>query len=356
MNVAIIIGVRPNFIKIAPLIEEMKHHRGIKATVIHTGQHYDVQMSEIFFKELRIPKPDYNLGVGSESHAMQTAKIMERLEPVLLRLRADWLLVMGDVNSTLAGALVASKIGLPIGHIEAGMRSFNKRMPEEINRIVTDHLSSLLFCPTKTSVANLRKEGITKGVYYTGDIMCDAFLRNIALGKEKSNILKKLQVKPKEYFLLTVHRAQNTEGIKQIKSILQALKGVSERIIFPVHPRTKKQMSRLSLFTSRMPHLMLIDPLSYLDMLFLEANAKKILTDSGGVQKEAYWAGIPCITLREETEWVESLRGGWNCLVGNDPQRILEAIQNPFPKTRRKNYFGNGKTAQKIIKLLEEKM
>jgi len=351
IKILIIVGTRPNFIKVAPLIKEMRRYRKIESILVHTGQHYDFEMSKVFFQELKIPKPDYNLEVGSGSHAWQTAKIMEKLESLILKEKPDLVIVVGDVNSTLAGALTAAKLWIPVVHIEAGLRSYNKTMPEEINRLLTDHVSDFLFCPTKTAVDNLEGEGIKKGVFNVGDIMYDALLG--VKGKiKKSKILKKFKLKPKSYILMTVHRASNTNNLKNLEKIITAAGNSKEKIIFPIHPRTKKQIKKIKLPDFK--NLEIIKPVSYLDMLVLEKNAKKILTDSGGVQKEAYWLKVPCLTFREETEWPETVRSGWNVLVGCDEEEILKTIQK-FNLSQRKhyNYFGTGRTAKKIMEILE---
>ena len=346
----IVVGARPNFIKIAPLFEEFKNYKNIKPVLVHTGQHYDYEMSQIFFQDLDIPKPDYNLGVGSGSHAYQTAEAMKRLEPALLKEKPDLVIVVGDVNSTLAGALAAVKLHIPVAHIEAGLRSFDMSIPEEINRVLTDHISDFLFCPTKTAVKNLKKEGITKGVYFTGDIMYDAFLENIKIAQEKSKILQKLKLKPKTYLLLTLHRPFNVDNLDNLKKILKAVGESGEKIIFPVHPRTKKQLKKLKIYKPK--NLKIIDPVGYMDILFLEKNAEKILTDSGGIQKEAYWLKVPCITLRKKTEWVETVKDGWNILVGRDKNKIQKAIKFFNPRKKQHKYFGDGKTAKRIVKIL----
>jgi len=349
----IIVGARPNFVKIAPLYAEFKKYKEIKPVLVHTGQHYDFEMSQIFFQELKIPKPDYNLGVGSGSHAWQTAKVMEKLEPVILKEKPDLVIVVGDVNSTLAGALVAAKLNIPVAHIEAGLRSYDKTMPEEVNRVLADHISDFLFCPTKTAVENLKKEGIVKGVYNVGDIMYDTFLKGIKIARRKSKILEKLNLKPKTFLLLTVHRPSNVDNLENLREILKAMQESGEQTVFPAHPRTEKQLKKLKL-EIRNWKLRIIPPVGYLDMLRLEKNAKKILTDSGGLQKEAYWSKIPCITLRKKTEWVETVKSGWNILVGASPRLIKKAIREFEGKKSadRISPFGNRKTAKNIINIL----
>ena len=348
-KILIVVGARPNFVKVSPLLEEIKKYRQIKPILVHTGQHYDFEMSQVFFQDLKIPKPDYNLGVGSGSHAYQTAEIMKRLEPVILKEKPDLVIVVGDVNSTLAGALTAAKLHIPVAHIEAGLRSYDKFMPEEINRLLTDHISQLLFCPTKTAVENLKKEGIKKGIYNVGDIMYDIFKSKIK--NQKSKILQKLELKPKSYLLLTIHRPSNVDNLENLKNILEAIKESNEKIIFPAHPRTKKQLKKLKLKIENWK-LKIIAPQGYVDMLCLEKNTKKILTDSGGVQKEAYWSRIPCLTLRKETEWVETVKSGWNKLVNRNKNKIIQTINFFQPQKKQPQYFGSGKASQKILQIL----
>ena len=318
--------------------------------LVHTGQHYDFEMSQVFFQELKIPKPDYNLGVGSGSHARQTAKIMEKLEPVILRENPGLVIVVGDVNSTLAGALTAAKLNIPLTHIEAGLRSYDKTMPEEINRVLTDHISDFLFCPTETAVKNLKKEGITRGVYNVGDIMYDTLMIS-KLKIQKSKLLEKVGLKPKQYLLLTVHRASNTDNLDNLRKIVMAVKESGEKIVFPVHPRTKKQLKKLKIKNLKFK---IIAPQSYFNMLVLEKNAKKILTDSGGVQKEAYWMKVPCITTRDETEWVETVKSGWNILTGVDEKKIKKAIKYFQPQKTQESWYGKGQAAKKILPILSK--
>ncbi|MDD2696653.1 MAG: UDP-N-acetylglucosamine 2-epimerase (non-hydrolyzing) [Candidatus Pacebacteria bacterium] len=350
MKVLIVVGARPNFIKVTPILKEFKKYNSVKSILVHTGQHYDFEMSQIFFKDLEIPKPNYNLGVGVGSHARQTAKIMEKLEPVILREKPDLVIVVGDVNSTLAGALTAAKLNIPVVHVEAGLRSYDKTMPEEINRLLTDHISKSLFCPTETAVKNLKKEGIKKGLYRVGDIMYDTLL-NSKLKAQSSKLLRRLRLKPKQYLLLTIHRASNTDNLENLRKIITTIGESGEKVVFPIHPRTKKQLKKLKLKIKNWK-LRIIAPLGYLDMLVLENNAKKILTDSGGVQKEAYWLKVPCLTLRKETEWIETVKDGWNILVGQNKVKILKAIKNFQPKGPQHRHFGNGRTAKMITNIL----
>lgn len=352
MKIATVVGARPQFIKAAPVSRVLRvRHTEI---LIHTGQHYDPNMSDIFFDELNIPRPDYNLGVGSGSHGAQTGAILKEVEEVLIREKPDALLVYGDTNSTLAGALAAAKLHIPVLHIEAGLRSFNRKMPEEINRVLTDHLSELLFCPTTTAVQNLATEGITNGVYLNGDVMYDAFLYNRELARSKESLLAKLAVKRGEYILCTIHRAENTDEPGRLKEIFLALSQVSRPVILPLHPRTQKIIREQGLEKSLGSQVKVIDPVGYLDMITLEADAWKVLTDSGGVQKEAYFAGVPCITLRDETEWLETVQAGWNRLAGAESGEILRAVEEFTPPSFHPGVFGNGDAAGEFVKILEE--
>lgn len=347
-TIASVVGARPQFIKAAPVSRAFSS--AFDEKLIHTGQHYDYGMSEIFFTELGIRAPDYNLGVGSGSHAEQTGKMMVELEKVLRSIDPDLVLVYGDTNSTLAGALTAAKMQIPVAHVEAGLRSHNRAMPEEINRIVTDHLSNILLCPTDAAVQSLAQEGIVNGVHNVGDVMYDALLHNISLAREKSPILTKLDLKSGGYTLATVHRAANTDVPTNMDAILMAFGQLSTRIVFPLHPRTRKLLSQFGL--SVPPNVSLIEPIGYLDMLILEENADCIMTDSGGIQKEAYLLGVRCITLRDETEWVETVETGWNRLVGVDTEAICAAYETWFPGKERPELYGNGQAAQKIADII----
>ena len=389
MKIVTIVGARPQFIKAASvsraiqafnekgsLIGRLSSKKKIREIFVHTGQHYDYLLDRVFFEELELPKPDYHLGVGSGSHARQTSVMLERIETVLEREKPEIVVVYGDTNSTLAGALAAAKLNIPVAHVEAGLRSYKRTMPEEINRLLTDHLSTLLFCPTTQAVRNLLKEGIkngkTKIVEKVGDVMYDSILYYSKLAGEKSTILKDLglslslglftpnsKLQTPNYYLATLHRAENTDDPRRLKSILRALSEIGKKmpVVLPLHPRTRKVIKVYDLFP-KSKGIKLIEPISYLNMLNLEKNAMAILTDSGGVQKEAYWLKVPCFTLREETEWVETVKDGWNVLVGTRVKRILEEVNQVERRKRIKkgvNIFGNGRASEKIVQILVRK-
>jgi UDP-GlcNAc3NAcA epimerase len=390
MKIVTIVGARPQFIKAAAvsrairsLNKEGGRHpkRRIREILVHTGQHYDYLMDTIFFEQLKLPKPHYHLDAGSGSHGRQTGIMIERIETVLVRERPEMAMVYGDTNSTLAGALAAAKLHIPVAHVEAGLRSYNRMMPEEVNRLLTDHISTLLFCPTGQAVRNLRKEGIKDGeanaVLKVGDVMYDSILYYSQMAEKKSTILKDLglltqhsapriphsafrtpnsALRIPHYYLATLHRAENTDHPERLRSILKALKEIGKDVpvILPLHPRTKKMMEAYHLLAMNRG-LKWIDPVSYLDMIMLEKNAKAIFTDSGGVQKEAYWLGVPCLTLREETEWVETVKSGWNLLVGTDAKKILEGVsrlERKKPLKGKMELFGDGRASEKIVKTL----
>ena len=349
MKIITVLGARPQFIKAAPVSRELrKIHTEL---IIHTGQHYDANMSDIFFEELEIPKPDFHLGVGSGNHGKQTGEMLAKIEEILVGEKPDYLLVYGDTNSTLAGALAASKLHIPVIHIEAGLRSFNKKMPEEINRIMTDHVSDLLFCPTKTAVKNLENENILESVFNVGDVMYDAVEYNLKLAKDKSEILEKEKLISKEYYLITVHRAENTDDFAKMKNVIDAFTQIKGDKVWPIHPRTRKVIEDQGFDLKEVPGLHVIDPVGYLDMLTLEQNARKIITDSGGVQKEAYFMQIPCITMREQTEWVETLEGNANILVGTDPEKIVSAVEKTVTPIYQ-DLFGDGKASVHISEMI----
>lgn len=357
-KLAIVVGARPNFIKIAPIMKAIERHNScsvncrIEPLLVHTGQHYDFQMSQVFFQELAIPRPDIHLAIGSGSHGEQTGRAMIEIERVLVKHNPDMVMVLGDVNSTLAGALVAAKMHIRVAHVEAGLRSFDRTMPEEINRVLTDHVSDLLFCPTRTALENLRREDVTKGVHHTGDVMVDA-LMSCQEAAEKSNILDELGLVSRQYLVATVHRASNTDDKGNLQGILDALSASGERVVFPIHPRTRQAMTRMEIDPPT-NNVSLVDPLGYLDFLKLVGHARKVLTDSGGLQKEAYILGVPCVTLRENTEWVETLESGWNTLVGSDQARILAALRDTVTTAQSRAAFGNGKSSVAIVEILAQ--
>jgi UDP-N-acetylglucosamine 2-epimerase len=348
MKILTIIGARPQFIKAAMVSHILRKDN--TEVLVHTGQHYDYLMSDVFFKELEIPQPNYNLEVGSAKHSEQTGQMLIRLEPIFEQEKPDCVLVYGDTNSTLAGALVASKLHIPVAHVEAGLRSFNREMPEEINRVLTDHISQFLFCPSQAAVENLKLEGITSGVQVVGDVMYDAILNYIKVAKKKSNILRSLNLDPKKYLLATMHRPVNVDDTGRLSNILETLSAIGETVIFPAHPRTFKSISTAGFSLGK--NIKLVEPVGYLDMLWLEKNARMILTDSGGVQKEAYWAEVPCITLREETEWVETVQSGWNMTVGMERTKIMNAVRGFSIPASHPVLFGDGHASVQIVQHL----
>jgi UDP-GlcNAc3NAcA epimerase len=365
MKFVSIVGARPQFIKMAPLSRSFERHNSlggapIENLIVHTGQHYDAGMSDIFFAELRIPHAAVNLGVGSGHHGSQTGQMLAKIEQVLFETRSDMVVIYGDTNSTVAGALAAAKLHIPVAHVEAGVRSFNRRMPEEINRVVADHVSDLLLAPTPTAMENLEKEGLSRRAILTGDVMYDAVLFNRELAERSSNILKQLALVPGEYGVVTVHRAENTDNEQRLGNLLTAFNDIAAGglpLVFPIHPRTAKLLPVKFPAWSAHPRLHLIEPIGYLDMLCLVAHARVTLADSGGLQKEAFFLGCPCVTLREETEWVETIRGGGNILAGVEPNKICEAVstwESRFP-TGKAGFsaemtaaFGDGHAADKI--------
>lgn len=350
MKIASIVGARPNFIKLAPVSREIR--KNFEELIIHTGQHYDYEMDRIFFQELGMPEPDYNLGIGSASHGHQTGKMLEGIEGVLLKEKPDVAVVFGDTNTTLAGALAASKLHIPVAHVEAGLRSFDKMMPEEINRVLADHCSDLLFCPTKTALDNLRNEGLEEGVHLTGDVMADILMDCLEIAENSSNILEDLALVPGEYYLATVHRAENTDNPQKLRSIVEALIDIGN-VLFPCHPRTEKCLKDNGLWIRANKCLRVVKPVGYMDMLLLEKNAQKILTDSGGIQKEAYMLKVPCITMRNETEWIETIKDGWNVLAGGDRETIVKMALEFKPTSGHGEMFGRGDASKEIVRLIK---
>ena len=350
MKILTVIGARPQFIKAAAVSNTIrKQHEEV---LVHTGQHYDENMSKVFFDELGIPKPNYDLGLGSGGHGEQTGAMLIKLEELYLKEKPDMVLVYGDTNSTLAGALCASKMLIPVAHIEAGLRSFNKNMPEEQNRILTDHVSKYLFVPTTSAIKNLSYEGITKNVHNVGDVMFDAILNFTEISKEKSKIMERLCLVKGEYILTTIHRAENTNDINRLRSIIEALNESQQKIILPLHPRTKKFINDYGLIFSK--SIKVIDPVGYLDMISLEVHCKKIITDSGGVQKEAFFMNKPCVTIRDETEWIETVENGLNIIAGTDKAKILDCIFNFMPNNPQQSIFGDGNATEKILKIISK--
>jgi UDP-GlcNAc3NAcA epimerase len=356
-KIVTIIGARPQFIKAATVSRVIRNQYSnrLKEVLVHTGQHYDENMSKIFFDELDIPHPSFNLEIAGGGHGAMTGRMLEGIENILLSEKPDWVLVYGDTNSTLAGALAAVKLHIPVAHVEAGLRSFNMRMPEEVNRILTDRVSSLLLCPTKSAVDNLASEGMSSNASLVGDVMYDASIhyRNLAL--EKSSILERLHLKNNSFILATCHRAENTDQLSRLRGIAEALAilALKHPVVFPLHPRTAKILSDEGLMPI-LKKVLLVDPLSFLDMIRLEQSAMVILTDSGGVQKEAFFYEVPCVTLRDETEWVETVELGWNKLTGASTDLIVEtALSAVRPSnTELLAPYGNGRASEKILSAL----
>jgi UDP-N-acetylglucosamine 2-epimerase len=350
MKFLTVVGARPQFVKAAMLSRELRARH--TEVLVHTGQHYDDLMSDVFFRDLGLPEPELNLGVGSASQAVQTARMLEGLEPVIEAQAPEAVIVFGDTNSTLAGALAAAKLGIPVAHVEAGLRSHNRSMPEEINRIVTDHVSSLLFCPTATAVASLEAEGITEGVYRVGDLMFDALKATLPLvERSQTGDLEKRHVERDGYYLATIHRQANTDNPGVLRRLFHALSSLDLPVLLPLHPRTLAAARTAATVPGE--NVVVVEPVGYLEMISLERNAKAILTDSGGVQREAYFLEVPCVTLREETEWPETLRDDWNVIAGSDPARIAAAAKRPRPAKPPERLFGDGQAAARIVETLE---
>ena len=350
MKIVTILGARPQFIK-SWAVSTALGQAGIDEVIVHTGQHYDESLSGRFFEELQLTPPSHHLGVGSGPHGRQTGRMLESIEQVLLLEKPDRVIVYGDTNSTLAGALAAAKLHLPLAHIEAGLRSFNRRMPEEINRVMTDHLSALLFCPSAVSVENLHREGVIHGVHLVGDVMQDSLRHFAQRAEATSPILDQLGLKPESYHVATIHRAELTDDPDRLCALLGVLAKLDHPVLLPLHPRTRARLAGNADIFAATGRLRLIDPLGYLDMLKLVANCHHLLTDSGGLQKEAYWLARPCLTLRPETEWVETLATGWNILTADDPARINAALQIPRP-LQHPELYGDGHAAEAIAGLL----
>jgi UDP-N-acetylglucosamine 2-epimerase (non-hydrolysing) len=353
MKILSIVGARPNFMKIAPIVDALKQHESVEHFLVHTGQHYDEKMSKLFFDELGIPEPNMNLGVGPGSQAQQTAEMMVKLEKVMLEQNPDLVIVVGDCNSALAGAIVAAKLKIKIAHIEAGLRSFNWEMPEEINRIVVDKVSNLLFTTENSANENLKKEGITEGVHFVGNVMIDTLLKSLEKAKT-SKVLELLNLETKNYAVLTLHRPGNVDKKEVLIGLLDTLAEISEKtkIVFPIHPRTKKMIDEFGL-TDKLNSLQIIEPLGYLDFLNLISNAKLILTDSGGIQEEATILKVPCVTLRSETERPVTVEVGANVIAGQDKEKILNAVNQVSESViTQVPELWDGKTAERIVEKL----
>jgi UDP-N-acetylglucosamine 2-epimerase len=346
MKVLTVVGARPQIIKAAAVSGPLR--RRAHEVLVHTGQHYDDRMSDQFFRELEMPAPDYHLGVGSGSHGVQTGRMLAAIEPVIVSERPDYVLVYGDTNSTLAGALAAAKLCVPVVHVEAGLRSYNRAMPEETNRLVADHVADLLCCPGDRAARNLATEGITRGVHVTGDVMRDLLER--ARPRLDDDAVSARGLTPGGYALLTLHRAHNTDDAERLARIIGALADAPMPIVFPVHPRTRQALAAGA--RAACGSLQMIEPVAYGEMLALQRRARVVLTDSGGVQKEAYWLGVPCVTLREETEWTETVDAGWNRLVGSDPAAIRAAMTDVRRPDTQPDLYGDGCAAERIAALI----
>lgn len=358
MKVLTIIGARPQFIKAATVSKVIKSTASISEIIVHTGQHFDTNMSDIFFNEMGIPKPNYNLGIGGGNHGEQTGKMLIEIENILLKEKPDWVLVYGDTNSTLAAALAASKLHIKLAHVEAGLRSFNKKMPEEINRILTDNISDVLFTPTKIANKNLLSEGFKKeSIEFVGDVMLDAAISYGKIAINQSKILEKLSLEPNSFILTTIHRANNTDNSERLKIIIENLNNLSkkEKVVLPLHPRTKKALITIK-FDFAKSNILFIEPLGYIDIVMLQKNCKLIITDSGGIQKEAYFHKKPCITLRNETEWVELVKEGYN-ILWKEEMDILKLVEyfSDFSFKEIENLYGKGDAAKKIVNFFLKK-
>lgn len=350
MKILTILGARPQFIKASPVSAALSK-KGGNETLVHTGQHYDENMSNVFFEELNIPKPHYNLGIAGGSHGEMTGKMLAKLETVMMTEKPTAVLVYGDTNSTLAGALAASKLHIPLIHIEAGLRSRNRKMPEEINRVLTDHISDLLLCPSQQAVDNLNKEGITNGVYEAGDVMADVCHHVAQQLPDHPEILKRLNLEPGQFYLATCHRAENTSSTKRILPIIEILGSLDKTVVFPIHPRTKSVISKYDLALP--PNVFTIPPVGYAEMIALIKSSRAVLTDSGGLQKEAYWLRTPCLTMRDETEWTETVTSGWNHLVGTSRNKIHEILSNnSLEPAEHFSLYGDGHSASRCAEII----
>lgn len=350
MNVLTVVGARPQFIKAFAVSRELRPAH--EEVLVHTGQHYDEELSDVFFNELEMSQPEYNLEVGSDTHGRQTGQMLQELESVIEGEDPDVVLLYGDTNSTLAGAIAASKMDPLVAHVEAGLRSYNRDMPEEINRVLTDHASDVLFAPSESAVETLREEGITEGVHFVGDVMYDALLWARSIARQQSTIIKKLQLVDTEYILATVHRAKNTDCRERLESIFNGLSNTSLPVVLPVHPRTKKQLQEYNLWEKANNELTIVDPVGYLDFIRLMDNATRIATDSGGVQKEAFFLETPCVTMRNETEWIETVDYGWNVLVGANEEEIVRELNADRKPHSNVSPYGDGTAAVKIVDII----
>jgi len=348
VKLAFIVGARPNFIKIAPIYDIIHNYKEFEPILIHTGQHFDQNMSDVFFNELNLPKPDFNLNVAINTQTIQTAEIMIKLEDLFQNIKPDLVVVIGDVSSTIATSLVASKMHIKLAHIEAGLRSFNKSMPEEINRIVTDHLSDLLFAPSQTAMSNLKNEGLESKSYFTGDIMYDAVLRNLPIAESKSDILNNLKLKQNKYIFTTLHRPYNVDEPKKLISIFNEFSKIDLKIVFPIHPRTRTIINQNAIQFPK--NIIDVEPVGYLDSLVLQKNAFRVLTDSGGIQKEAFFLKTSCITLRPETEWIETIECGANVLTDVN-NLVFKVINNNFNPSQTIQPYGNGNARKNILNI-----
>lgn len=359
IKIVTIVGARPQFIKAATCSRVIRNRYAdkLEEVLVHTGQHYDENMSKVFFEELDIPHPKYNLEISGGQHGAMTGRMLGAIEEVLVHEKPDWVLIYGDTNSTLAGALAAVKLHVPVAHVEAGLRSFNMRMPEEVNRILADRVSQLLFCPTRTAVDNLRTEGIVQGVHHPGDVMYDASLYYRERAATRSDILESLDLEAGSYILATCHRAENTDDIGRLGEIVRGLIKIAgdRRVVLPLHPRTRNILVDCGMLGPLSAAVTVIEPLPFLSMVRLEESAGVIVTDSGGVQKEAFFYSVPCVTMRDETEWVETVDSGWNGLVGADAGRLVNAVRSATRPDAAPEFYGDGHAADKIVRMLAER-
>ncbi len=351
VSILTVVGARPQFVKAAAVSRVLRPER--EEILVHTGQHYDELLSDVFFDELPVPEPDYNLGVGSDSHGKQTAAMIEGIEPLVIEHKPDVILLYGDTNSTLAGAIVGSKCDVTVAHVEAGLRSFNREMPEETNRVVTDHISDVCLAPTERAVSNLAAEGITDGVHNSGDVMYDMVQWANEHAKNHSQILETLNLEQESYVLTTVHRAENTDDPNRLRGIVDGLLTASQPVVFPAHPRVTDRLRRHGLWEKANEAFQFIEPVGYLDFIHLLEGADQVATDSGGVQKEAFFVDTPCVTLRDETEWVETIDCGWNQLVGADRDAIARALTEERLLEEKPTPYGDGNAAENIVGILD---